>query len=117
MSLHTLAAGFPGLLFDQEYGVLAYAPGFILAALGLVAMLRRGGDAARRAAEIALVGGTLVATVGAFDLWWGGSSAPCRPIASGLLLAGLPIAWHYQHARLRHRARAAAAAPARRASG
>ncbi len=98
MSLRTLAAGFPGLLFDQEYGVLAYAPGFILAALGLVAMLRRGGDAARRAIEIVLLGASLLATVGAFGLWWGGSSAPCRPVVSGLLLAGLPIAWHYREA-------------------
>jgi len=84
--------GAPGLLFDQEYGLLAFAPVYILAATGLWAMWRARGDLRRQAIEITLIFGALLGTVGAFRLWWGGSAAPARPLASGLLLLALPIA-------------------------
>lgn len=84
--------GVPGLLFDQEYGLLAYAPVYILAATGLAAMWRARGELRRQAIEITLVFGALIGTVGAFRLWWGGAASPARPIASGLLLLALPIA-------------------------
>ena len=87
-----LRAGAPGLLFDQEYGLLALAPIYILAATGLVAMWRGGGELRQRAAEITVLFLALLATVGAFGIWWGGTSAPGRPIASGLPLLMLPIA-------------------------
>lgn len=93
MSLGFLARGGPGLLFDQEYGVIAYAPILALAFVGLAGMLRSGGAAARRALELTLIFGTLLCTVGAFHLWWGGTASPGRPVASGVLLLGLPIAW------------------------
>src|SRR5690606_10388821 len=80
-----LVFGAPGLLFDQEYGLLAYAPVYILALTGLVAMIRSGGENRRRAIEIALTFGALLGTVGAFRIWWGGSASPSRPLASGLL--------------------------------
>jgi hypothetical protein len=88
-----LRAGGPGLFFDQEFGVLAYAPALALGLAGLVAMWRAGGGTRREAAEIAAVFSALLVTVGAFHIWWGGAAAPGRPIASGLLLLGLPIAW------------------------
>lgn len=87
-----LIFGAPGLLFDQEYGLLPYAPVYILAATGLVAMWRAGGERSRRAIEIALIFTALLATVGAFRIWWGGSASPGRPLASGLLLLAIPIA-------------------------
>lgn len=93
-----LIFGGPGLLFDQEYGLLAFAPVYALAATGLVAMWRLGGDLRRQAIEIALIFGALLATVGAFGIWWGGTSAPARPIASGLLLLSLPIATAFRAA-------------------
>ena len=43
--------------------------------------------------------GTLLVTVGAFHVWWGGTSAPARPVASAVLLLGLPLAWAVQKAR------------------
>ena len=101
-----LIFGAPGLLFDQEYGLLAYAPVCILGLTGLVAMLRAGGEERRRALEITLAIGALLGTVGAFRIWWGGSASPGRPLASGLLLLVLPIAFA---------SRSAAAATARRA--
>ncbi|MDP1569206.1 MAG: hypothetical protein Q8L86_04310 [Vicinamibacterales bacterium] len=84
--------GAPGLLFDQEYGLLPYAPALALAAPGLWRMLDRGGDHRRLAIEILLVFGALFGTVGAFRIWWGGSAVVGRPIVSGLLLLALPIA-------------------------
>ena len=47
-----LRFGAPGLLFDQEYGLLAYAPVYILAATGLYQMWRSGGELRRQAIEI-----------------------------------------------------------------
>ncbi|HEX6162669.1 MAG TPA: hypothetical protein VFZ31_04860, partial [Vicinamibacterales bacterium] len=87
-----LRFGAPGLLFDQEYGLLAYAPVYILAATGLVQMWRAGGDLRRQAIEITFIFSSLLLMVGAFHIWWGGSSAPSRPIASALPLLMLPIA-------------------------
>jgi hypothetical protein len=92
MTLRNLAHGAPGLLFDQEYGVVAKAPVLMLAFVGLAQMLRAGGAAARRALELMFILAALLVTVGAFQLWWGGSGPAGRPVASGVLLLGLPIA-------------------------
>ncbi len=87
-----LVFGAPGLLFDQEYGLLAYAPVYILAATGLWTMWKAAGEQRLLAIRIVLVFGALLGTVGAFRIWWGGSAAPARPLASGLLVLALPIA-------------------------
>lgn len=84
--------GVPGLLFDQEYGLLFYAPAYLIAAAGLWTMVRRNGPMRRVAIELALIFGSLIMTVGAFRIWWGGSAAPGRPIVSGLLPLMLPLA-------------------------
>jgi hypothetical protein len=94
----TLRKGGPGLLFDQEYGLLALAPVYILAATGLYRMWRSGGPLRRQAIEITFIFTPLLATVGAFGVWWGGASAPGRPIVSGLLLLCLPIATAFRAA-------------------
>lgn len=93
-----LRFGAPGLLFDQEYGLLAYAPAYILAATGLYQMWRSGAELRRQAIEIGVIFLALLATVGAFGIWWGGTAAPARPIASGLLLLMLPIATAFRSA-------------------
>jgi len=102
-----LRFGAPGLLFDQEYGLVAYAPVYLLAATGLWQMWRTKGDLRRQAIEIAFIFTALLLMVGAFGIWWGGTSAPARPIASGLPLLMLPIAAAF---------RAAAPGSARRAA-
>jgi hypothetical protein len=91
MTIRNLAHGAPGLLFDQEYGIVAYAPVLMLAFVGLVRLLSGGTDSARRAIEVSLVLGALLVTVGGFHIWWGGSAAPGRPVASGVLLLAIPI--------------------------
>lgn len=93
-----LRFGAPGLFFDQEYGLLAYAPVYILAATGLYQMWRAGGELRREAIEITFIFVALLSTVGAFAIWWGGTSAPARPIASGLPLLMLPIAIAFRSA-------------------
>jgi hypothetical protein len=105
--LKNLVFGAPGLLFDQEYGLLAYAPVYILAATGLALMWKRGGESRRRAVETTIVVAALVTTVGAFRIWWGGSASPGRPLVSGLLLLGVPIATAF-HAAARGSAQRAA---------
>jgi hypothetical protein len=102
-----LRFGAPGLLFDQEYGLLAYAPVYILAGTGLYQMWRSGGELRRLAVEITFIFAALVAAVGAFAIWWGGTSAPSRPIASGLLLLMLPIAMAFRSAPIASPRRAA----------
>ncbi len=97
--LSHVLVGAPGLLLDQEYGVLPYAPVLVLGLTRLVTMARGGGRPRRLAVEIALVTTALLLTVGAFRIWWGGSAAPGRPVTSALLLLGLPIAWQYAAAR------------------
>jgi hypothetical protein len=97
-SIANVFVGVPGLLLDQEYGLLAYAPVCVFAALGLYLMWRDGHESRRRAIEIVIVFGALIGTVGAFDIWWGGSAAPGRPIASGLLLLMLPLAIAFRQA-------------------
>jgi hypothetical protein len=87
-----LVFGAPGLLFDQEYGLLPYAPAYVLAATGLWVLWRAGGEQRAGAIRVALVFGALLGTVGAFRIWWGGSASPSRPLASALLVLMLPIA-------------------------
>ena len=87
-----LVFGAPGLLFDQEYGLLPYAPAYALAATGLRALWQAGGERRALALRVAIVFAALLGTVGAFRIWWGGSASPSRPLASGLLLLALPIA-------------------------
>jgi hypothetical protein len=92
MTLKYLARGAPGLIFDQEYGVVWTAPVLVMAFVGLAQMLRSGGTAARRALELTFIFGALLCTVGAFHVWWGGEASAGRPVASGVLLFGIPIA-------------------------
>jgi hypothetical protein len=70
--------------------------------------MRRGDARSRRqAVEIALLFGALLATVGAFRIWWGGSASPGRPLTSGLLLLAVPMAFAF-HAAPKDSARRAA---------
>ena len=91
-SIGNTVFGVPGLLFDQEYGLLPYAPACVLAAGGVWTMLRAEARQRRLALETVAVFGALLGTVGAFRIWWGGSASPGRPFASGLLLLMLPVA-------------------------
>jgi hypothetical protein len=105
-TLRYLARGAPGLIFDQEYGIVWTAPVLVLALVGLAQMLRSGGAAARRALELTFIFAALLCTVGAFHIWWGGEASAGRPIASGILLLGIPIASLFASTETRPSARA-----------
>ncbi len=95
-----------GTVFDQEYGIVAFAPALLLSLTGLVDMWRSGGRARVLAVELACIGGAVFVQAGLEPAWWGDGSMPGRHIAAALLLLGPPIAWRF---------RQSASAPYRRA--
>jgi hypothetical protein len=95
-SVRTFLSGFPGVFFDQEYGVVTYAPVLGLALVGLAGMWRDGRHR-RLAAELSAVTMALLVLVCSFAQWWGGSAMPGRHIISILSLLGVPIAWYYRY--------------------
>ncbi len=90
--IRNLGTGVAGLLFDQEFGLLAYAPVYILAVAGLIQMWRAGDELRRCAIEVAIVFATLLVTIGVLRSWWGTAAAPGSALAPALLLLSLPIA-------------------------
>jgi hypothetical protein len=87
LSLAGLPNGLPGLLFDQEFGLLAYAPVFALAVPGFALLWRD----SRRLAIVALVLVVSVLSIaGAWPMWRGGFNPPARflvPVVPALALA------------------------------
>lgn len=94
--LEYLPAGGPGLLFDQEYGIVAFAPALLMVLPGLYVLWRQRGARRRLALEIVAVFSGLLGVVGAFHIWWGGSAIVGRPLVSGLPLLLLPVAAQWQ---------------------
>lgn len=86
-----VASGLGGLLFDQQFGLLSYAPVLGLALLSLVAMIRDR-DRRRLAIELILVMIPYLLAVTHFRMWWGGWSAPARFFAPLLLSLAVPAA-------------------------
>ncbi len=93
--LEYLPSGAPGLLFDQEYGIVAFAPALLMVLPGLYALWRQRGARRRLGAELVIVFGGLLVVVGAFHIWWGGSAIVGRPLVSALPLLVLPVAAHW----------------------
>ena len=93
--LEYLPSGGPGLLFDQEYGIVAFAPALLMVLPGLWALWRQGGASRRLALEIIAVFAGLLGVVGAFHIWWGGSAIVGRPLVSALPLLVVPVAAHW----------------------
>jgi hypothetical protein len=89
MSLERVPTGVLGLLFDQQYGLLVYAPAFAVGLAGLLALARRH---ARLAAEWAAVVVPYAVVTAMYHMWWGGFSSPARFIGATLPLFALPMA-------------------------
>ena len=77
----------PGLLFDQQFGLLANAPVYLCALVGVGALVRRRPRIAIDLAVIVLPYGLAVA---AFYMWWGGFSSPARFLTPVLLPLAIP---------------------------
>jgi hypothetical protein len=87
LSLGGLPTGLPGLLFDQEFGLLVYAPVFVLAVPGVFALWRRLRSLAVITAVLTLA---VIVVAGAWPMWRGGFNPPARflvPIVPALALA------------------------------
>ena len=88
----TLAEGLPGLLIDQEFGLLVYSPVLALALPGLILLLRRD-----RRLGLTVLGAvvSVLAMAGSWHMWRGGFNPPGRflvPVAPLLFLA-VALVW------------------------
>jgi hypothetical protein len=92
LALSTLREGLPGLLLDQEFGLLVYAPVFALAVPGLVFLWRR--DRRQGVVVLALILVTLL-TAGTWHMWRGGFNPPARLLVPVIpaLAAAVAMAW------------------------
>ncbi|MEX1127728.1 MAG: hypothetical protein WEB50_04085, partial [Vicinamibacterales bacterium] len=86
--------GLAGLLFDQRFGLMAYAPVLIFAGIGIGVMLARSAWR-RQALELLFVVVPYLVVVTHFAMWWGGRSAPARFFLPVLLWMAIPaaVAW------------------------
>ncbi len=85
-------AGSLGVLFDQEYGLMTFAPVLILAFIGLAGML---GTHRRLAIALVLSSALLIVLPGTLDPWWSKSAMPGEQLVLLLPLLVPPIAWLY----------------------
>lgn len=92
--LPRLPAGALGVLFDQEYGIFAYAPVLLLAVVGIAGMLR---ERSHRWLALCLgaASAVLITLAASVDPWWTRSMMPGRPVFLSLPLLAAPIAWLY----------------------
>ncbi len=93
-----IGRGLTGLLLDQQFGVLATAPVYLMAIAGLAPLARR---RPRLAIELLVIAVPYAIAVSTYAMWWGGTSAPARFIAATLPLAALAIAAAWSVAWLR----------------
>jgi hypothetical protein len=86
LSLGLLPEGLQGLLLDQEFGLLVYAPVFALTVPGLLSLFRASRRLAVVAAVLLLV---VILTAGSWPMWRGGFNPPARflvPVLPALAL-------------------------------
>ncbi len=92
-----IPAGILGLLFDQKYGLLMYAPFYLLGAVGVWLMSRRLSDteemAARRSDLIWLAAVSLpyLLLISDYNQWWGEWCPPARYLVPVLPLLAVPL--------------------------
>lgn len=86
--------GLGGLLFDQGFGLLMYAPVLLFGFAG-IAMMAAHRDHRRLALEHLFVLVPYLLIVTHFAMWWGGRSAPARFFVPVLLWMTIPaaVAW------------------------
>jgi len=88
-SLANLRHGVPGLLLDQQFGLLPNAPIYVMAVVGSVALVRQRPRLAAELAALVVLYGLAVAS---YPMWWGGYSAPARFLVAVLPVAAFPVA-------------------------
>ena len=88
LSTETLARGVPGLLFDQQFGIIPNAPVFLCAFAGLLVMLWQGPR--RLAVELLFIAVPYLLIAASFTSWWGGTTAPARYFVPVALILAVP---------------------------
>lgn len=83
--------GLAGLLFDQGFGLVAYAPVLLASFAGLGIMLARRA-LRRQAIEFLFVATPYLVVVTHVAMWWGGTSAPARFFVPLLPWMAIPAA-------------------------
>jgi hypothetical protein len=78
-----------GLLLDRSFGLLPFAPVFLLALAGLFS---RGFWKSRDAVSQALVGAAVLLPVLTWRMWWGGQCPPARFLVPVVPLLGVALA-------------------------
>lgn len=96
-AMANLARGLPGLLFDQQFGLVAVAPVYAFVLIGLTWGAIRG---RRWTWTIAAIAVPYIAAVGMFQMWWGGTSVPARFLTPLCLVFGVAAARAWNEARL-----------------
>ncbi len=82
-----------GLLFDQNFGLLVYAPIYLLAVVGIIAMIRLGRGSDRRILLwTALFSVPYLAVICSFYAWHGVWCPPARYLATFVPLLAAPLA-------------------------
>jgi hypothetical protein len=94
LSLALLPEGLQGLLLDQEFGLLAYAPVFAVAVPGLVGLYRSSRRLA--VAAVALLAIVMLAA-GSWPMWRGGFNPPARFLLPALPVLALCLASALRH--------------------
>ncbi|HJR58806.1 MAG TPA: hypothetical protein VJ813_05405 [Vicinamibacterales bacterium] len=90
-SLRFVPDGLAGLLFDQGFGLMAYAPVLIFAFIGIGVMAARR-PWRRHALELLFVLIPYLIVVTYVAMWWGGRSAPARFFVPVLPWMAIPAA-------------------------
>jgi hypothetical protein len=85
-----IVRGGPGLLFDEQFGLLPNAPIYLCAFAGWAVMLWRGPR--RLALELLVIAVPYFLVVAFFYMWWGGTSAPARFLVPITLVLAVPAA-------------------------
>jgi hypothetical protein len=90
IALGNIVRGVPGLLVDQQFGLLTTAPVYICGLLGLLTMLWRGPR--RLTLELLVTIAPYCFLLTFFYMWWAGTSTPARFLGPVVLLLAIPAA-------------------------
>lgn len=88
-SLDILPEGLPGLFLDQEFGLFAYAPLFVLCLAGILPLWRRSRALVLGGAVAAL---GVIATASVWPMWRGGFNPPARFLVPLVPVMGTALA-------------------------